>query len=45
MAVLDGDEWILFEMDAGNPAHRAAFCRGEVPAGVLPNGRRGWSER
>src|SRR5262249_8520981 len=34
MAVVDGDEWILFEMDAGNPAHREAFCRGEVPVGV-----------
>jgi hypothetical protein len=39
MAVLDGDEWVLFTMDAADPTHLAAFRRGEVPAGVVPGGR------
>jgi hypothetical protein len=26
--------WVYFEMDLGNDAHREAFWRGEVPAGV-----------
>lgn len=35
MAVLDEDgSWTAFEMDLGNPEHRAAFCAGRVPAGV-----------
>ena len=40
MAVLDGEDWVLFVMDAGDPSHRAAFCRGEVPAGIVPVARR-----
>jgi hypothetical protein len=40
MAVLDGEEWVLFVMDAGDPAHREAFLQGRVPVGVIPKGRR-----
>ena len=40
MAVLDGASWVLFIMDAGDPAHRAAFRRGEVPPGIVPVARR-----
>jgi hypothetical protein len=39
MAVLAGDEWVVFTMDADDPDHLAAFRRGEVPAGVRPGGR------
>jgi hypothetical protein len=34
MAVRRGDEWVQFEMDLGNPDHRASFIRGEIPSGV-----------
>ena len=35
MAVIDQDGcWIHFEMDLGNPEHRTAFWRGEIPAGA-----------
>ncbi len=34
MSVLSDGEWKCFEMDLGNSDHRAAFLRGEVPAGV-----------
>ena len=34
MAVRRGDTWIRFEMDLGNPSHRASFMRGEIPEGV-----------
>ena len=34
MGVHQDGKWRHFEMDLGNPEHRAAFLRGEVPAGV-----------
>ena len=34
MAVLKDGKWRRFEMDLGNPDHRAAFLAGEVPTGV-----------
>lgn len=34
MAVLDKGRWRRFQMDLGNRDHRAAFFRGEAPAGV-----------
>lgn len=34
MAVLKNGKWVKFEMDLGDPDHRAAFQAGEVPAGV-----------
>ena len=34
MAVLRDGEWVGFEMDLGNSAHREAFTRGEVPRGA-----------
>ena len=34
MAVLKDGRWIKFEMDLGDPDHRAAFLAGEMPAGV-----------
>ncbi len=34
MAVLKNGRWKKFEMDLGDPNHRAAFLAGEVPAGV-----------
>lgn len=34
MAVLKDGRWRKFEMDLGNPDHRAAFLAGNVPAGV-----------
>jgi hypothetical protein len=34
MALLQDDEWVWFEMDLGNPEHREAFLRGEVPPGI-----------
>jgi hypothetical protein len=34
MAVLQHDDWVAFEMDLGNPAHRKAFLDGRVPAGA-----------
>lgn len=34
MAVLKNGRWRKFEMDLGDPDHRAAFLAGEVPAGV-----------
>jgi hypothetical protein len=39
MAVADGDDWVLFKMDAGDSTHRDAFCCGEVPAGADLTGR------
>jgi hypothetical protein len=37
MAILGKEgEWINFEMDLGNPAHRVAFLAGQLPAGVDP---------
>ncbi len=32
MAVLDGDAWVNFEMDLGDPDQRASFRRGDVPS-------------
>lgn len=29
-------DWITFEMDLGNPAHRTAFQEGRLPDGVAP---------
>lgn len=34
MAVLKNGKWVKFEMDLGDPDHRAAFLAGKVPAGV-----------
>lgn len=34
MAVLKNGKWVKFEMDLGDPDHRAAFLAGEVPADV-----------
>jgi hypothetical protein len=34
MAVLKNGRWQQFEMDLGDPDHRAAFLAGKVPAGV-----------
>lgn len=34
MAVLKDGEWEAFQMDLGNPAHRAAFKAGRIPNGV-----------
>jgi hypothetical protein len=34
MGVHQDGKWRYFEMDLGNAEHRAAFLRGEVPAGV-----------
>lgn len=34
MGVLENGAWVHFEMDLGNPKHREAFLRGEVPKGV-----------
>jgi hypothetical protein len=34
MAVLRNGKWVKFEMDLGDPDHRAAFLAGKVPAGV-----------
>jgi hypothetical protein len=34
MAVLKDGQWVSFEMDLGDSAHRAAFCAGLVPAGA-----------
>lgn len=34
MAVLKNGRWVKFEMDLGDPEHRAAFLAGEVPADV-----------
>jgi hypothetical protein len=34
MAVLEGENWITFEMDLGNKRHREAFRQGKVPAGA-----------
>lgn len=44
MAVLQDDTWHHFTMDLGDPDHRAAFFRGEVPddlARVRPHRTRG----
>lgn len=37
MAVRQDDAWITFQMELGNPEHRAAFKAGRVPAGVTPS--------
>ena len=34
MSVLKDGQWVRFQMDLGSRKHRAAFFRGEVPAGV-----------
>jgi hypothetical protein len=34
MSVLKDGQWVRFQMDLGNRKHRAAFFRGQVPAGV-----------
>ncbi len=34
MAVLKDGIWFSFQMELGNPKHREAFKRGEVPAGI-----------
>nr|WP_166176952.1 hypothetical protein [Altererythrobacter segetis] len=34
MAVLDDGDWVAFQMDLGNPAHRSAFKAGRIPDGV-----------
>lgn len=34
MAVLKNGKWVKFEMDLGDPDHRAAFQAGKVPGGV-----------
>jgi hypothetical protein len=34
MAVLQDGTWHHFKMDLGDPDHRAAFLRGEVPPDV-----------
>lgn len=34
MAVLQDGAWHHYKMDLGDPDHRAAFCRGEVPSDV-----------
>ncbi|HNB28030.1 MAG TPA: hypothetical protein PLR41_13780 [Alphaproteobacteria bacterium] len=34
MAVLKNGRWVKFEMDLGDPDHRAAFLAGEVPDGA-----------
>jgi len=34
MAVLKDGQWVTFQMDLGNREHRAAFQRGEIPAGI-----------
>lgn len=34
MAVLKDGRWIKFEMDLGDPEHRAAFLAGDVPPGI-----------
>jgi hypothetical protein len=34
MAVLEGDRWVTFKMDLGDPEQRQAFQRGEVPKGA-----------
>ena len=34
MGVLKDGKWAHFQMDLGNPVHRAAFKRGEIPKGV-----------
>jgi hypothetical protein len=34
MAVLRDGKWVRFEMQLGNPNHRDAFLRGEVPHGA-----------
>ncbi len=36
MAVLKDGDWRTFQMDRADPDHRAAFQRGEVPAGTTP---------
>ncbi len=35
MAVLKDGQWIPFQIELSNPQHREAFCRGEVPLGVI----------
>jgi hypothetical protein len=34
MGVLRDARWVHFQMDLGNPLHREAFWRGEVPSGA-----------
>jgi hypothetical protein len=34
MGVLQDDRWVHFEMELGDASQRAAFLRGEVPAGA-----------
>lgn len=34
MAVLQGDHWVRFQMELGNPEHRRAFLEGRVPPGA-----------
>jgi hypothetical protein len=34
MAVLEDGDWVPFQMDLGDPAHRSAFKAGRVPDGV-----------
>lgn len=34
MGVLRDGRWLHFQMDLGNPSHREAFWRGEIPAGA-----------
>ena len=34
VAVLDGNKWINFVIDLGNPSHKQAFQEGSVPDGV-----------
>ncbi len=34
MAVLADEKWVKFQMDLGNPDHRASFQHGKVPRGV-----------
>jgi hypothetical protein len=37
MAVLNSSEqWVSFQMDLANPAHREAFWEGRVPPGITP---------
>lgn len=36
VAVLQDGNWVRYQMELGNRRHRAAFRRGEVPAGITP---------
>jgi len=34
MGIIQGEEWVHFQMNLGNKRHREAFRKGQIPKGV-----------